>query len=102
MMNNIKYRYIRDEKKRPMVTMCLIEHGDSYSMGVAICSEKDNPAKKIGRGISYGRAMKALNSGGCDFFMRPETNNMVHELKSTVLSKKAYLELCGAKYDKAN
>lgn len=55
-----KYFYYRDKNRRPMVTVCEIEGVTGVGRGVAICSLKDNPSKKIGRLISKGRANKAL------------------------------------------
>ena len=44
-------------------TLCQIlgKDGSVLSEGIAVCSEKDNFSKRIGRAISFGRAMKALN-----------------------------------------
>ena len=54
------YYYLRDEQKRPIVTVCLIKHNGIINRGVAICSKQDNPVKKIGRNVSYGRAYRAF------------------------------------------
>ena len=55
------FYYLRDDKNRPIITVCLIavEEG-TLARGVAICSDKDQPNKKIGRAIARGRAIKAL------------------------------------------
>jgi hypothetical protein len=61
------YYYVRDALKRPTVTYCIVFNGNSteniYSRGLAICSKKDNPCKKIGRAIATGRALKSLKTG---------------------------------------
>lgn len=54
--------YERDEKRKPVVTRCLLYNGGHTALGQAICSEKDNPCKKVGRAIAEGRARKALNN----------------------------------------
>jgi len=60
------YYYIRDSKNRPMVTVCLLEEINysnlttAYAKGIALCSEKDIPCKKVGRKIAKERAVYAL------------------------------------------
>ncbi len=58
-MKEIIY-YERDENKRPVLTVCLIanDNKDVLSRGVAKCSKKDMPYKKVGRAIATGRAKK--------------------------------------------
>jgi hypothetical protein len=64
---NTMFYYLRDDDNRPTVTVCLRRWGHAtYSRdtfitrGIAICSERDMPSKKIGRSIAEGRAFKAL------------------------------------------
>ena len=49
-----------EEKQCPVVTVCAIfdEETGKLSMGIARCSEKDRFIKKIGREISYKRAVE--------------------------------------------
>jgi hypothetical protein len=49
-----------EEKPCPIVTVCAIfdEKTGKLSMGIARCSEKDRFVKKIGREISYKRAVE--------------------------------------------
>lgn len=49
-----------EEKPCPVVTVCAIfdEETGKLSMGIARCSEKDRFVKKIGREISYKRAVE--------------------------------------------
>lgn len=54
------YYYLRDKMGRPVVTVCLLVEGDKIARGVAICSEKDMPEKRKGRGIALERAMYAM------------------------------------------
>lgn len=54
------YYYIRDKGNRPMITICLLESGGSVTKGIALCSEKDIPCKKVGRKIARQRAGYAL------------------------------------------
>lgn len=67
--NGIKFYYVRDEKNAPIMTICLIVldkeedyeyKGCSYARGIAMCSPKDNPNKKIGRNIAFERAITAI------------------------------------------
>lgn len=51
--------YERGKNRAPVVTVCLHISDESFTRGVAICSPKDNPCKKIGRAIAKGRALKA-------------------------------------------
>ena len=62
-----KYYYIRDEVRttkdglgRPIITVCLIRVGNDIGRGIAICSDLDQPCKKIGRAIAKTRALYAL------------------------------------------
>ena len=55
-----QFYYLRDEHNRPIVTVCLMYIEGYVSRGIALCSPKDNPCKKIGRGIAYNRASKAI------------------------------------------
>ena len=61
------YYYKRDERNRPMTTICLMKEGVHISKGVAFCSEKDIPCKKVGRKIAEERARYALlkHTDGC-------------------------------------
>lgn len=53
--------YLRDNLKRPIITVCLLENENGmFARGIALCSNKDQPCKRIGRTIAKGRAVKAL------------------------------------------
>lgn len=55
------YYYERDpETGKPIITRCLVVANGHHARGTAICSEKDNPSKAVGRKIARGRAWKAL------------------------------------------
>jgi len=56
------YYYERDSEKRPVITHCLVYDGEKVAKGIAKCSRKDSPSKKIGRHISYMRAEQALKN----------------------------------------
>lgn len=51
----------------PIVTVCLlIDKKDGKTRvcrGMSICSPLDNPNKKIGKGIAFGRALEAFKKG---------------------------------------
>ena len=70
-----KYYYIRDNVKsnpdsngRPIITVCLIKIAEDIGRGIAICSDKDIPCKKVGRAIAKTRALFALHQekDGCE------------------------------------
>jgi hypothetical protein len=54
------FYYMRDEENRPVITCCYIITPDGCARGMAICSDADNPNKKVGRQIAEGRAFRAL------------------------------------------
>lgn len=60
----ILYNYERDDHRRPMGTRCLVidDQTGRAAFGMALCSDKDRPCKRVGRAISFGRAMKAFNT----------------------------------------
>ena len=53
-----RYRYHRDDQRRPVVTECelLDKDGEIQGWGMAICSPRDQPCKKQGRAIALTRA----------------------------------------------
>lgn len=55
-----KFYYNRDHRGKLQSTMCVIYENGWTARGVAVCSDKDNFSRKIGRTIAYGRAVKAL------------------------------------------
>jgi hypothetical protein len=58
----VKYYYLRDIENKPRVTVCFA-HDPEYNVfarGVAVCSKKDNPSKRVGRAIAYQRCQYAL------------------------------------------
>lgn len=63
-----KYCYFRDDKRRPLITICMISDGKNYGYGYAICSNLDNPSKTIGRRIAKQRAIHALTKGDREIF----------------------------------
>ena len=63
------YYYLRDYKNRPLITVCLLKQNGDVARGVAICSEKDNPNKSVGRNIARGRAVQAIKRGATNFDM---------------------------------
>jgi len=62
--NNERIFYIRDSKKRPVITCVKIIGSDGLTkaIGIAICSDKDNPDKKKGIRIARVRACVAYHS----------------------------------------
>ena len=57
------YYYERDEKRKPIITHCLLVDDGLVSKGIAKCSRKEMPSKKLGKEISQGRALQAMKSG---------------------------------------
>lgn len=65
----IKYYYIRDNQNRPTITVCLIKDSEgNISRGIAVCSDKDQPCKKMGRNIAKESAVHAITEKqhGCE------------------------------------
>lgn len=60
--SNKLFYYMRDNFGSPRVTVCLIDNGTYIARGVAICSSRDQPHKKVGRSIAAQRAMAALDA----------------------------------------
>lgn len=58
------FYYLRDVKRRPVVTVCLLIDDDgTVFRGIAICSPLDQPDKRKGRNIARERANYALDLG---------------------------------------
>ena len=57
-----KYYHFRDEKSRPIVTVCILETENGCYSGMSLCSQNDNPDKSLGRLISFNRAMKVFEN----------------------------------------
>lgn len=67
------YYYLRDDKNRPVITVCIIENDGKYYRGISICSDKDQVIKRAGRNRSRGRALKAIHStDDCEPIKRDE------------------------------
>ena len=60
----VHYFYEWDDKNRPVKTRCVLYEPSSnlVGFGQAVCSDKDNPNKKIGKAIAEGRAKKVLRA----------------------------------------
>jgi len=58
----VRFTYLRDGLKRPVITIATLDCGDFEAVGLAICSFQDNPCKKDGRGRALGRAKKAAKA----------------------------------------
>lgn len=55
----IEYQHFYTASKEPRVTVCYLRYPLHTAVGVAICSLKDRPCKKTGRGIALQRAQHA-------------------------------------------
>ena len=51
------YYFLRDHKKKPAVTVCLLRYKDAFSRGISICAEKDQINKSFGNELAYARAL---------------------------------------------
>jgi hypothetical protein len=55
------FYYERDAQNRPIITNCLMMDNDGVvSRGLAVCSPKDSPSKKLGRALARKRCQKAM------------------------------------------
>lgn len=91
----IKYYYIRDNQNRPTITVCLIKDSEgNISRGIAICSDKDQPCKKVGRNIAKERAIYAIteNKDGCPIHREEIIAPYIFVFKSTCRPKLTKLE----------
>ena len=81
---NFKFYYLRDKAKRPLVTVCLAaDTNGRFYRGVAICSPKDNPIKRVGRQIARGRVLRAMERKvHSDIVLRDEAWSVLHEVKA--------------------
>ena len=63
MRKNEKVYYYRDNKKRPIITVCLAkDENGNVGRGISLCSHLDNPEKKEGRRIAIANARRALGT----------------------------------------
>ena len=60
--DRLTYFYMRDDKNRPVVTVCRFYHNRAFYYGWSICSALDNPNKATGRNIARARALRAFSS----------------------------------------
>jgi hypothetical protein len=58
-----RFRHLKDENNKLLATLCSFvdDNNKIVSIGLAICSKKDNFNRKIGSMISFGRAMKSYD-----------------------------------------
>lgn len=56
----VKFTILRDQERRPTVTICEISANGSVGIGISIRAQMDNPVEKIGKVKARGRAVKAL------------------------------------------
>ena len=67
------YFYERDSKRRPMKTACLLMVNNLLAVGISLCNSKlDQPVKKIGRELSYIRALEAILTKSSKKFEKSE------------------------------
>jgi hypothetical protein len=57
-MKDILVKHLRDDFQRPFATIVAVKVDDSISLGVSICSSKDQFNKRIGRRVAIGRAKR--------------------------------------------
>lgn len=59
------YYYFRDIQKAPRITICLFydeKERKVLARGIALCSMKETPNKRVGRALAFDRAVFALDS----------------------------------------
>jgi hypothetical protein len=80
---NIFFYYLRNPENHPKIAVCLIVNKGEIARGIAICSPRDNFAKKVGRQKALKRAALALEKKeNAKMMLRKE----VHEVYRTVSS----------------
>ena len=79
-----RFYYLRDETKKPLVTICLAtDTNGRHYRGVAICSPKDNPIKRVGRQIALGRVLRAIHRNvDSGPVLRNEAWYVLHEVQA--------------------
>ena len=86
----VKFYYLRDKDNSPRITRCIVKDGNgNVGVGTAICSYLDSPNKKIGKRISFGRAMKALRK--CKSYSnvaRDKAKDIIHNIVSICFANK--------------
>jgi hypothetical protein len=87
----LKFIHLRDTDNKPFATVCklILKDNRVISLGISICAASDNFSKKIGRDISFSRALKALESKRNHFPINYNTNKISLEKfnKSVLLIK---------------
>jgi len=77
-IDQMYYYYLRDDKKQPMVTVCVVRIGSNYARGVSICSPYDQPNKKLGRKYARDRALFSIfNRSITGYISRNEANHVL-------------------------
>lgn len=84
-----QHLYIRNEhsmQPQPRVTACYIRVNGKTHVGIALCSQDDNPSKKVGRSIAHTRAVSAMEGKSCPMG-RTEAMYLMHHLSQNLMSR---------------
>jgi len=84
-----KFRHYRDENNKPFATSCLFLNDENIvvAMGIALCSDKDNFSREIGRSISFNRGMKAWVSKRNHYPIKERECKIIQKWNSFVSQK---------------
>jgi hypothetical protein len=92
-MTSIKFKHFRNHFGRLFMTTCEIEIVDDKhegeATGVAICSERDQFSRKIGRDLALFRAKKAILSGRNTLPIKPRDVSVIREALNEVAAFKS-------------
>jgi len=91
------FRFIRDDKNHPYATICQLtiitpSQRIDRATGIAVCSEKDQFNKQIGKQLAYKRAIIALNSKQNSYKINRTDSDRTYELMAQDYDYKSFYE----------
>ena len=91
------FRFIRDDKNHPYATICQLtiitpSQRIDRATGIAVCSEKDQFNRQIGKQLAYKRAIIALNSKQNSYKINRTDSDRTYELMAQDYDYKSFYE----------
>jgi hypothetical protein len=91
------FRFIRDENNHPYATICQLtiitpSQRIDRAIGIAVCSEKDQFNRQIGKQLAYKRAIIALNSKQNSYKINRTDSDRTYELMAQDYDYKSFYE----------